>query len=325
MLDHLKAGRKHRASSVDTPSEFLAAASYFGDEALVKRLLDEGADINPGTAYFGQPLQTAASQGYAAIVRLLLDLGAVVNRVEPSSDSSRFRGRPMTALEAASTAGHIDTVRVLLEPGYAASRSGLGFERALYHSAKNGHLEVFRLLLESSERPPRVSIMASMMFRACEEGYTEILRLLLDSGVDPNFQRDEKIDTPLAAATMEDQPAAVQLLLERGANPMADCKEYPLVTAARFGYLAIAETVLNHDRNTLHTHHPYSPLAAAARAGQRPMVEYLLKQGADPNLDGLCDRHFKALCLAVEAENKPITKILKNYGAKNCSSCYVSI
>jgi len=153
VLDHLKAGRKHRASSADTPSEFLAAASYFGDEALVKRLLDEGADINPGTTYFGQPLQNAASQGHAAIVRLLLDRGPVVSGVEPSSDSSRFDGRPMTALEAASTAGHIDTVRVLLEPGYAASRSGLGFERALYHSAKNGHLEVFRLLFGKLRAP----------------------------------------------------------------------------------------------------------------------------------------------------------------------------
>lgn len=329
VLAHITPGKTSASSSPDDSSHILAAAAYLGDVPLVRRLLDEGAQINPDTTYFGRPLEAAASQGHTDIVRLLLDLGAAVNDAEaapPDRDdfvvmrSAKSRKVTATALEAASTAGHFETVRTLLEPRYMISHSGLSFKRSTYHSAKEGHIEVFRLLLESSEPAPSIRTMECITFTACSEGYTEVLRLLLDKGVDPNVRYDEEVDTPLARAADSDLAPVVRLLLERGANPLGTCNEYPLAMAARFGSFDVAEAIINHDRATLHTSRPYTPLAAAAKAGQKQMVEYLLMQGADVNIDGE-DWDHKPLCFAIRGGNKAIIRILLAHGAEQCR-CY---
>jgi ankyrin repeat protein len=62
-------------------------ASVRGHEAVVKLLLDKGADVNAQGGYYGNALQAASSGGYKtpssgghkAVVKLLLDKGAHSN------------------------------------------------------------------------------------------------------------------------------------------------------------------------------------------------------------------------------------------------------
>ena len=55
----------------------LQAASYGGNEAIVKLLLENGAEVNAEGGEYGNALQAAASyKGNEAIVKLLLENGA---------------------------------------------------------------------------------------------------------------------------------------------------------------------------------------------------------------------------------------------------------
>jgi hypothetical protein len=57
----------------------LQAASYKGNEQVVKLLLDKGADVNAQGGEYGNALQAASYRGHEQVVKLLLDKGADVN------------------------------------------------------------------------------------------------------------------------------------------------------------------------------------------------------------------------------------------------------
>jgi hypothetical protein len=55
----------------------LQAASFKGNEKLVKLLLDKGADVNAEGGYFGTALQAASCRSHENLVELLLGKGAL--------------------------------------------------------------------------------------------------------------------------------------------------------------------------------------------------------------------------------------------------------
>ncbi len=89
-----------------TPME---KASYKGDVPALRRLLDQGADVNARSAWHYSPLSCAAVQGRCEAVAFLLDHGADINRPE------EFRGT--TALIEASFNNRADCVKLLIDRG----------------------------------------------------------------------------------------------------------------------------------------------------------------------------------------------------------------
>lgn len=85
-------------------------ASYEGDLAKVKKLYDEGADINAESKanYDTTALVTAANSGKIEVVNFLLDKGVDVN--QKTSGKS-------TALSGALLGGHVDMVKLLISKG----------------------------------------------------------------------------------------------------------------------------------------------------------------------------------------------------------------
>ena len=83
-------------------------AAYEGDLAKVKKLYDEGADINAESKanYDTTALVTAANSGKIEVVKFLLDKGVDVN--QKTSGKS-------TALSSALLGGHVDMVKLLIE------------------------------------------------------------------------------------------------------------------------------------------------------------------------------------------------------------------
>lgn len=87
---------------------FLTAAAQSGQETLVKKVLQWGANPNIEGGQFHTPLQAAAHSGNAEVVSLLLDRGA---KILPRG------GVYETALIAAAERGSTLTVRLLTEKG----------------------------------------------------------------------------------------------------------------------------------------------------------------------------------------------------------------
>jgi len=79
-----------------------------GDVATVKKLLDEGVDINE-KVFAWSWLQVAANKNQLPIVKLLVERGAELNYRHPITK--------MTALSLAAVDGHTDIVKYLLSKG----------------------------------------------------------------------------------------------------------------------------------------------------------------------------------------------------------------
>jgi hypothetical protein len=121
-------------SSGKTPLWWAAAK---GHEAIVKLLLEKGADIDSKDNNNQTPLSWAAAEGHEAVVKLLLKKGADAD--------SKTNGR-RTPLSRAAAYGHEAVVKLLLEKG--ANVDSEDNDTPLSWAAARGHKAVVKLLLE---------------------------------------------------------------------------------------------------------------------------------------------------------------------------------
>jgi len=93
-----------------------------GDSALVRRLIEQGAGVNPADInsknHHGQTgLMMAAMLGHAAVVRLLVENGAELNH------TAKYN---LSALMLAVINGHTEIARILAEAGADIQIRGTG-------------------------------------------------------------------------------------------------------------------------------------------------------------------------------------------------------
>lgn len=112
----------------------LTSAAERGDTNAVKKLLDDGADINQMVGNGGTALAWAAAMGHTDIVKLLLDKGANVNFHKP--------------LIGAAARGQTDTVKLLIEKGADVNATYSEGATALSEAAYYGQANTAKLLLE---------------------------------------------------------------------------------------------------------------------------------------------------------------------------------
>ena len=236
----------------------LMVAAGTGSLEAMKLLLAAGADANASDNFGVTPLMFAARD--SAKVHLLLDAGAHANE--------KSRQGQTALLIAASTAGSLETVRLLIAKGADPKVIGNGGRTGLIVAASANDID--------------------------------LVRFFLDAGVNVNAvnQTDISGHTALMAASSQNNTAMVQLLLQRGADvnmpateaasvkngPLAFKGRTALMMAAPYGSKQLIQLLLNARANVNASDIAgLTPLMfAVASENQDPeAVKLLLSSGAD--------------------------------------------
>lgn len=119
-------------------------------------------------------------------------------------------------------------------------------------------------------------------------GTTEFVSVLIEHGADVNGWDANRNETPLLNASMPSEIEAARILLEAGADPNVRRSdgESPLRLAVWEKDLEYATLLLRHGAgktvNEFGGDRAWTALAIAAHTFNIPMIELLLREGADP-------------------------------------------
>ena len=123
----------------------LIAAIDAGNEAVIRLLLDEGADSNRPGPDGSMPVARAAAQGRTVGVGMLIDAGG-----DPNSRSAGGR----SALDLAADAGHVASAALLIGSGADIDpRNPTDGSTPLLRAVDRGDLEMVRLLIAAGADP----------------------------------------------------------------------------------------------------------------------------------------------------------------------------
>ena len=236
---------------------------------------------------------------------MLIDGGANIN--------ARHNWR--TALENASSRGHQEVVRLLLDQGTAINPKRYNGRTAIRLATHSGHLEVVKLLLDyGADLNTESKCSDTPLIIASGKGNLKMVELLLEKRVIENKYLD--VDSALAAASRNgkleivklilvrvDDCAkyacrvlvgnrnleAVRILLDHGAN--GECIDNALICASGVGDLEIVKLLIE-KRPDLNARDAQgtTALIQASSNGRLEVVKLLLSNGADANVqdkDGL--------------------------------------
>jgi uncharacterized protein len=240
----------------------LADAAERSDKALVRTLVEKGADVNAAQADGTTALHWAAYRDDAETAALLVKAGANVNA------ANRF-GVPPLAL--ASTNGNAAVVKLLLDGGADASATMKGGETVLMMAARSGSVEAVKaLLVRGAKHDVRERRGQTALMWAASEGHAAVVRALIEAGADINATLDSGF-TPFFFAVREGRIDVARALLEAGIDVNAPLRrrEKPEGPPDNASYRPA-------DRGT-------SPLLLAVQNGHFELAIALVDAGANPN------------------------------------------
>ncbi len=315
------------------------------DVMSAQELIHLGADVDARDGLGFPVLMTAARRGSLALVKLLIDNGADVDLEAQDPYFIDFSGA--TALMWAAEDGHLDIVEFLLDNGadvYFWSQTFI--PTALLRAAVNGRTEVVRSLLDHGADVEQSVDGKTALFFAAREGDEDTVRLLLDYGADVHAKQREVIFGPwrpkgqekllyvssiLMQAAQEGNYAVMHMLLDKGAkvNEVDSCGVSPLMFAVYRGHTEVARLLLNEGAapnikafkrkdlsDTLCGKYPETTaLVLSARYSHATEIaRMLLAKGADIN--SVDDRGWTALMHACDKGYTDMVRLFLQKGAK---------
>ena len=294
--------------------------------AVVKLLLDRGADINAEERMRRRPLQIAAACGAIRVGELLLDNGADVNAA----------GDLGTALYEACEAGDEGMVQLLVERRAKVNLGDSGngdMHFPLVIASWLGYVMIAQHLINHGADVNVVdSSFGTALTAACSKGYEAIVRLLLQNGADIEATGGTGRFTALLKACCGEYESIVRLLLDAGAEasrpsflrrddhfPSRAFEISPLHSAAWNDTVKVAQLLIDYGADVnAQSDQIGTPLVLAAYKGNYSMVEFLLDNGAD--VLATCDYFVNALVAAADGTHEDVIQLLLSHGARFCKS-----
>ena len=289
----------------------LVEASALGHEAVVRALLDHGANANY-TDEDSSPLVTASSSGHLGVVKDLIDHGADVDAVVD------FRHDGPNALIAACIGGHLEIVKELTS-SQADVNALASFQTALAAAAENGKGQIVQLLLDLGAKPTvSRDDEPSPLAIAAAEGHEDVVNTLLKHGA---VQSPKSKDSDLLGVVVRGHLSIVNTLIDAGwdVNWGEHATETVLETAVTSGHIDIVRRLLDAGADPNIHGRAATPLHLSANNGHAGIAKVLIEAGAD--LDGRNPFNETPLQKACEGGHDDLAKLLiENRADVNASS-----
>lgn len=189
------------------------------DVKLARLLLDAGLDPNTGD---GDWLCTAAQQGNAKMVKLLVEYAVPVDHVSKDGE---------TALTEAAEHEKREVVQLLLDAGADPNLPGRSDKVALFYAAREGRGEIVRSLLKAGADLKKAE--GGLLFYAVsgkEPARLDAVQALIEAGADVNWQNRILGE----ACGEEGSPEIVQALIDAGASVNATARGWTALHSAAF-------------------------------------------------------------------------------------------
>ncbi|XP_070782929.1 poly [ADP-ribose] polymerase tankyrase-2-like [Enoplosus armatus] len=246
-----------------TPLHFAAGYNRL---AVVRFLLQHGADVHAKDKGGLVPLHNACSYGHYEVAELLVLHGAVVN----VADLWKF-----TPLHEAAAKGKYDICKLLLQHGADPTRKNRDGNTPL-DLVKDADMDIQDLLRGD----------AALLDAAKKGCLARVRKLCIHDNVNCRDTQGRH-STPLHLAAGYNNLEVAEYLLQHGAEVNSQDKGglIPLHNAASYGHVDVAALLIKYDACVNATDKwAFTPLHEASQKGRTQLCALLLAHGADPTL-----------------------------------------
>ena len=305
----------------------LHLASFWNHPKTCVALLDSGMGIHHKTGDYGQsPLHIASETGHLAVIDVLIEYGANINATDNSGSTPlhealnadtlklllkygadpnvQEQNRGNTKLMWCCIAKDMASITALIENGANPNVTSVHNATAILLASEIGEVQIAELLMDNGADLGIANSTAELPIHvAAANGNEDMVEFLLQRG-SPVDSLDQHGKTPFYRALEKGHIQTARILLSNGADGTCSPADYapPTHLAAEVDASDILNLLIEQGAkingvNGSHEQKP-TPLHVASKYRSESCVDYLLKQGANPNakmMNGMCPLHYAAL------------------------------